>query len=531
MAADQEAEREVGVDEEEERWVMHYSSNHQILLVGEGDFSFSLSLARSFGSASNILASSLDSYDVVIKKYKAAKSNLENLEKLGASLLHGVDATRMKYHTDLKMRKFNRIVFNFPHVGFYGKEDNEELIKMHRELVNGFFSNAKGMLRANGEIHVNHKTTAPFCKWNIPKLASKNSLVLVGCVDFKKEDFPGYNNKRGDGSRCDNAFPLGKCSTFKFMIRFNHTKKKSQGRVTQLYSSVHGRCQQFQGVVPNQMQQCSTSINFSYPLASCHLTKLEETSEHVRLPLTIGPRNQLSGMFDGHLHNPTEIFGRTNYAACHLTKLEQTSEHVRSPLTIGPRYQLSGMFDRHLHNPTETFGRTNYAACHLTKLEQTSEHVRLPLTIGPRNQLSGMFDGHLHNPTEIFGRTNYAASHLTKLEQTSEHVRLPLTIGPRNQLSGMFDGHLHNPTEIFGRTNYDLSESFHAPRLLGVRDFAEIPRRNLSGHLNFFGENPLSTLHPRKLVLDYGYELKARRDALDRQYLRMLVCAEEPAYW
>ncbi|KAG6690059.1 uncharacterized protein LOC122282800 isoform X1 [Carya illinoinensis] len=499
MAADQEAEREVGVDEEEEeeRWVMHYSSNHQILLVGEGDFSFSLSLARSFGSASNILASSLDSYDVVIKKYKAAKSNLENLEKLGASLLHGVDATRMKYHTDLKMRKFNRIVFNFPHVGFYGKEDNEELIKMHRDLVNGFFSNAKGMLRANGEIHVNHKTTAPFCKWNIGELASKNSLVLVGCVDFKKEDFPGYNNKRGDSWRCDEAFPLGKCSTFKFMLRLSHKKKKSQGRVTQLYSSVHGRSQQFQGV-PNQMQQCSTSINFSYPLAACHLTTtLEQTSEHVRLPLTIGPRNQLSGMSDGRLQNPTEIFGRTIY-------------------------DLSESF----HEP-----RLHVVACHPTKLEQTSEHVRLPSTIGPRNQLSGRFDGHLHNPTEIFGRTNHdlsesfhaprlhvVACHPTKLEQTSEHVRLPSTIGPRNQLSGRFDGHLHNPTEIFGRTNHDLSESFHAPSLHVVGDFAEIPTRNLSGDLNVFGENPLSTLHLRKSMLDHVYELMARRDSLDQQF-------------
>jgi len=49
-------------DGDEEVWVKHYSSNHQILLVGEGDFSFSHSLATLFGSASNICASSLDSY-------------------------------------------------------------------------------------------------------------------------------------------------------------------------------------------------------------------------------------------------------------------------------------------------------------------------------------------------------------------------------------------------------------------------------------------------------------------------------------
>ena len=59
---DVEEEEEEEEEEQEEKWVKNYSSNHQILLVGEGDFSFSLSLAHSFGSASNILASSLDPY-------------------------------------------------------------------------------------------------------------------------------------------------------------------------------------------------------------------------------------------------------------------------------------------------------------------------------------------------------------------------------------------------------------------------------------------------------------------------------------
>jgi len=67
--------------------------------------------------------------DALIRKYKKAKSNLWKLEKLGASLLYEVDATKMKHIADLSMRKFDRIIFNFPHAGFHGKEDNVQLIK------------------------------------------------------------------------------------------------------------------------------------------------------------------------------------------------------------------------------------------------------------------------------------------------------------------------------------------------------------------------------------------------------------------
>ena len=40
---------------EPEKWRKHYSSKQRILLVGEVDFSFSLSLARAFGSAHNMV--------------------------------------------------------------------------------------------------------------------------------------------------------------------------------------------------------------------------------------------------------------------------------------------------------------------------------------------------------------------------------------------------------------------------------------------------------------------------------------------
>ncbi|XP_076951254.1 uncharacterized protein At4g26485-like [Bidens hawaiensis] len=209
----------------EAKWLKHYSSDHEILLVGEGDFSFSFSLAKAFGSAFNMVATSLDSYELVIKKYQRARTNLQTLSECGAQLLHGVDATRMKLHPDLQWRKFDRIIYNFPHAGFSGKEDNQLVIGKHRSLVRGFFENASHMLRPGGEVHVSHKTTGPFQNWRIEELASKSFLTLLECVEFKISDYPSYQNKRGDGSRPDDAFPLGKCSTFKFIL--SSTSKKS----------------------------------------------------------------------------------------------------------------------------------------------------------------------------------------------------------------------------------------------------------------------------------------------------------------
>ncbi|KAI3510180.1 hypothetical protein L1887_25711 [Cichorium endivia] len=201
-----------------EKWAKHYSSNHQILLVGEGDFSFSMSLATSFGSASNIVATSFDLYDDLIKKYKKAKTNLEILRYFGAQLLHGVNAIKMNNHTGLRMRKFDRIVFNFPHCGVLWKESDEETIMEHKNLVQSFLWNARGMLRPNGEIHVTHKMTHPYSCWNIEELAIECGLIMVECAVFRIEDYPGYNNKRGNNRNPDLPFPLGKCGTFKFMV-------------------------------------------------------------------------------------------------------------------------------------------------------------------------------------------------------------------------------------------------------------------------------------------------------------------------
>lgn len=68
--------------------------------------------------------------DEVIKKYKDGKENIQKLKKFGARVLHGVDATKMMHHADLKSCKFDRIVFNFPHAGFHGKEEKNHIIRL-----------------------------------------------------------------------------------------------------------------------------------------------------------------------------------------------------------------------------------------------------------------------------------------------------------------------------------------------------------------------------------------------------------------
>lgn len=72
------------------------------------------------------------------------------------------------------------------------------------------------MVTQNGEIHVTHKNVYPFNNWEIVKLAEKANLQLVEEVPFCKWDYVGYVNKRGSGFRCDQTFPVGDCSTFKF---------------------------------------------------------------------------------------------------------------------------------------------------------------------------------------------------------------------------------------------------------------------------------------------------------------------------
>ncbi|KAK8318121.1 hypothetical protein V6Z11_A13G152000 [Gossypium hirsutum] len=207
---------------EAEKSTKHYSSSHKILLVGEGDFSFAACLATSLGSGVNMVATSLDSKVMLNYKYNDAMANVSRLEELGCTVIDEVDCCTMSQHPKLKSNLFDRIVFNFPHAGFffarYEKRNKWFFFSLHKNVVKGFLRNAVEMLTENGEVHITHKTAHPYKMWESEKLANEVGLGLLDKIAFYYWDYPGYKNKRGECQHCDKSFPIGESSTYKFKI-------------------------------------------------------------------------------------------------------------------------------------------------------------------------------------------------------------------------------------------------------------------------------------------------------------------------
>ncbi|KAH6768133.1 hypothetical protein C2S51_013469 [Perilla frutescens var. frutescens] len=200
----------------EGRWIKHYSSCHRILLVGEGDFSFSTCLAAAFGWASNMVATSLDSQDFLVKNYGSALSNLVELSIRNCRVMHEINATTMANDSRLSGMKFDRIIYNFPFAGFFKGLSRDAQLRRHRSLVSGFMENAKEMLSENGEIHITHKTNEFHKEWKLEVVASIHRLMLVEAVDFNHLDYQGYNTKCGFGG--DNNFNCYPSKTYKFRL-------------------------------------------------------------------------------------------------------------------------------------------------------------------------------------------------------------------------------------------------------------------------------------------------------------------------
>lgn len=111
-----------------------FSPTDRILLVGEGDFSFSHSLLAAH-NCSSLIATCYDNASVVTSKYTHATPYIRPLEaEEGCKVIYGVDATKLGRSgapngggKEVKKGGFDKVVFNFPHVGGLTKDVNRQV--------------------------------------------------------------------------------------------------------------------------------------------------------------------------------------------------------------------------------------------------------------------------------------------------------------------------------------------------------------------------------------------------------------------
>lgn len=170
-------------------------SEHAVLTVGDGDFTFSLSLAetdrfqqsidnndsssssvgchaksRGCSTRLKLTATSHESYQSICSTYPQAVGTLNRLKHLGATVLHEVDATDLHgapfaavaegSSSSSSSSTFDFIIWNFPCVSLpAGADGQTSELEQNRALLRRFFSNIRPFLTADrGEVHITHKT-------------------------------------------------------------------------------------------------------------------------------------------------------------------------------------------------------------------------------------------------------------------------------------------------------------------------------------------------------------------------------------
>eukprot|EP01094_Clydonella_sp_ATCC50884_P029000 TRINITY_DN8910_c0_g1_i1.p1 TRINITY_DN8910_c0_g1~~TRINITY_DN8910_c0_g1_i1.p1 ORF type:complete len:276 (-),score=16.88 TRINITY_DN8910_c0_g1_i1:175-1002(-) len=154
-----------------------YNNKQYILVVGDGNLSFSNALACSLGGE-RICGTVYDSEQDFRQKYPSAHRTPRKLREMNATVLFGVNARKLHWHEDLCAREFDRVVFNFPHTGASSAEGN---IETNQELLKEFFCSARTLLARSGQIHVTLRTTTFYNAWDIEGLGKSCGLRVLRC--------------------------------------------------------------------------------------------------------------------------------------------------------------------------------------------------------------------------------------------------------------------------------------------------------------------------------------------------------------
>ena len=124
-----------------------------------------------------LVSSTYISRGELLATYATAAQNLKELEGLGVSVLHGIDATSLS-SASKELGKFDHVIFSHPHLGLVdlGSEDHR---RRHVVLIAHFFQSAQTVLKKPGYVHLGLCGRQP-ATWNVEENGLNSGLRLVG---------------------------------------------------------------------------------------------------------------------------------------------------------------------------------------------------------------------------------------------------------------------------------------------------------------------------------------------------------------
>ncbi|KAF7968936.1 hypothetical protein HWV62_28828 [Athelia sp. TMB] len=211
------------------RVTIPFNHTDRILLIGEGNFSFAKALALDPPAslqhlpAANITATAYDSEDECYIKYPEAQEIVGALRAKGVEVLFDVDTTKLEKIPAFKGRRWDRIVWNFPHAGpmpsVQGQKQKQKLADNEDE-ESGPENNSDAELPPpqpstgnRGTILVTLRNVVPYTQWDLPRLAknppaqaiagSKYTPIytLLRSFVFHRHCWKGYEHRMTKGER------------------------------------------------------------------------------------------------------------------------------------------------------------------------------------------------------------------------------------------------------------------------------------------------------------------------------------------